>query len=184
MSYTLSIKHVIIIQCFSQHKELNLRIYYIQTSYIMNEEDSTADVSILLPILKNIALFQTLNDAQHHEIIAKITLMYYPANYKLIQENEEGNALYIIKNGQVEIFKESNSEDSEKTVLATLHQHDFFGEMSLISEVPRNASAKTLVESEIFILNKQEFKDLLNSNAVMAAEISEKVISRLKENEC
>ena len=55
--------------------------------------------------------------------------------------------------------------------------------MALISEIPRNASAKSLTECEIFILSKDDFKKLLDTNTALAEQISATVVSRLKQND-
>lgn len=141
------------------------------------------DSSILLPILKQIPLFAGLDEALHREILQHIVLMYFPVNYVLFKEGDQGDALYIIKRGQVEIYHEPKEEGDLPKKVADLSDNGFFGEMALISEVPRNASAKALVDSEIFILNKDDFKKLLDTNTVLAEQISAAVIQRVNEND-
>ncbi len=145
--------------------------------------NENADIAILLPILKKIPLFETLEEDLHKEIIRRIVLMYYPADYTLFNEGDEGDALYLIKSGQVEIFHPPEEEGDLPTKVAELGENDFFGEMALVSDAPRNASAKTTSESEIFLLSKEDFKNLVNSNAHLAEQISSTMISRMKQNE-
>lgn len=141
------------------------------------------NVSVLMPILKQIPLFASLDEGLHREIIQRIVLMYYPANYTLFKQNDEGDALYIIKTGQVEIYKEPAEAGDLPKTLATLTPGGFFGEMALVSEVPRNASAKAITDCEIFILSKDDFKKLLDTNTQLAEQISNTMISRMKEND-
>lgn len=145
--------------------------------------NSNVDSSILLPILKKIPLFEELDPTLHHEIIQRIVLMYYPTNYVFFKEGDQGDALYIIKRGQVQIYKEPREAGDLPKNLAEIGDNGFFGEMALVSEVPRNASAKSLTEAEVFILSKDDFKKLLDSNTKLAEQISATVISRLKEND-
>lgn len=147
----------------------------------MTNENS--DIAIILPILKKIPLFETLEEDLHKEIIRRIVLMYYPADYELFHEGDEGDALYLIKSGEVEIFHPPKEEGDLPTKVAELGENDFFGEMALVSDAPRNASAKTTSESEMFLLSKEDFKNLVNSNAHLAEQISSTVISRMKQNE-
>ncbi|MFA6528691.1 MAG: cyclic nucleotide-binding domain-containing protein [Candidatus Gracilibacteria bacterium] len=111
----------------------------------------------ILPILQNIPLFKGLDASLHQEIIKDITLQYYPANYQLFNEGDIGTKMYIIKRGSVRIYKQTEE-------VATLGEKAFFGEMALISEQPRTASAKTIEESEIFVLEKHDFDLLLSKN--------------------
>ncbi|MEK7672352.1 MAG: cyclic nucleotide-binding domain-containing protein [Patescibacteria group bacterium] len=143
-----------------------------------NENDS-----ILLDILKRIPLFANLDPTLHHEIIQHIVLMYYPANYNLFKEGDDGDALYIIKKGMVQIFHEAKEEGDLPKKVAEITDNGFFGEMALVSDVPRNAAARTILDSEVFILSKQDFRNLLDSNTALAEQISATMIARLKEND-
>ncbi len=140
------------------------------------------DIDILLPILKQIPLFSSLDSELHREIIKHIVLMYYPANYELLSEGEEADALYIIKNGSVKIFHPPSELGDLPKSVADINDGGFFGEMALVSDVPRNASAKTTLDSEIFILSKEDFKALLDSNVALAEQISATVIERINDN--
>ncbi len=144
--------------------------------------NENVDISILLPILKQIPLFSSLDETLHREIIQHIVLMYYPANYVIFKEGDEGDALYILKKGQIAIFHAPKSDLEKPEVIAEINTGGFFGEMALVSETPRNASAKTTQESEVFILNKNDFKKLLDTNKSLAEQISATVVNRLKEN--
>lgn len=138
---------------------------------------------ILLPILKQIPLFAGLDANLHQEILQHIVLMYYPVNYILFKEGDQGDALYIIKKGQVEIYHEPKEEGDLPQKVAEISDNGFFGEMALVSDVPRNASAKAIVDSEIFILSKDDFKKLLDTNTVLAEQVSSAVVQRVNEND-
>ena len=128
------------------------------------------DLSIL-PILQKIPIFAALDERVHHDIIKTITLQFYPANYELFKQGDAGDKMYIIKTGQVEIAKNG------KTV-ATLADHDFFGELALVSDGPRNATATTLAESEIFILDKKDLGLLLANNPAAEDALKKAVTER------
>lgn len=145
----------------------------------MNEN---IDTSIVLNVLRQIPLFADLNEEQHKEIIQRIVLMYYPQDYVIFKELDEGDALYIIKKGGAEIFHEPREEGDLPKKVANIGPGGFFGEMALISDLPRNASVKTTEESEVFILNKKDFKDLLQTNKAMAQQISATMIARMNDN--
>lgn len=144
--------------------------------------DEANKIQILLSVLNKIPLFSTLNEQLHREIIDHVTLMYYPADYIIFKQEDAGDAMYIIKNGSVEITHEPLEEGDLPKHVAEINSNGFFGEMALISDVPRNATATTATECEIFILKKEDFKKLLETNVKMAEQISTTVISRIKEN--
>ncbi|MBD3329967.1 cyclic nucleotide-binding domain-containing protein [Candidatus Peregrinibacteria bacterium] len=143
---------------------------------------NNADIEVLLPILKKIPLFSGLEEDLHREIIQRIVLMYYPADYTIFNEGDEGDALYIVKKGSVKVFH-PESADTEEEKVAEINEGGFFGEMALVSDVPRNASVKALTDLEVFILSKDDFKNLLDSNKVLAEQISATVVDRIKDND-
>lgn len=145
------------------------------------ENITNEDVSTILQILKKIPLMEDLNEDDHKEIIKKISLEYYPKDYVVFKEGELGDAFYIIKRGMVRVYHPENGTDDESDV-AMLSDNDFFGEMALISEKPRNATTVTLEETEIFKLVKSDFIALVSSNSNMAGRISSEFLKRLKIN--
>lgn len=135
----------------------------------------------ILPILKKIPLLADLNEEDHKEIVKHIEMQYYPAHKVIFNEGDPGDAVYIIKRGVVRIFHPSTDPTEEKEV-AMLGDNDVFGEMAIISEKARNASAETMEESEIFILKKEDFIQLVSSNPNMASRISSEFLIRFKIN--
>ena len=89
--------------------------------------DSNADASMLLPVLKQIPLFSNLDESLHKEIIQHIVLMYYPTNYVIFKENDEGDALYIIKNGNIQIYHEPKEEGDLPENIAEITNGGLFG---------------------------------------------------------
>ena len=141
------------------------------------------DAASILPILKKIPLLAELNEEDHKEIIQHIEMQYFPAKQLIFKENEPGNAVYIIKRGVVRIFHPGPDDPVEDVEIAVLGDNDVFGEMAIISEKTRNASAAAVEESEVFVLKKADFIQLVSSNANMASRISEEFLKRFKINQ-
>jgi len=144
--------------------------------------DQNENAKLLLPILREIPLFKDLDEASHMDIIGHILLMYYPVEYKIFKEGDEGNALYIVKKGTINITRKK-PDTGEEEVLAMINPNGFFGEMSLISDIPRNATAITLESCEVFVLNKEDFKALMKTNVTLAEQVSAAIVSRLNKND-
>lgn len=139
------------------------------------------DTGSILPILKKIPLLEELNEDDHKEIVKHITLEYYPAHHVIFHENDPGDSVYILKRGIVRIYHGGATPDEDKEI-ALLGDNDVFGEMAIISEKPRNATAQTMEESEIFVLKKDDFVQMIGSNPNMASRISGEFLKRLKIN--
>lgn len=132
-------------------------------------------MNLILQILKSVPLFQSLTEEEHMSIIQHVTMQYFPAHYSLFKEGELGSAMYIIKSGMVRIFNPSGD-------IASLGEGDFFGEMALIEDHSRNASAETLSDCEIFVLNKEDFASLLQKSPEIFRKVTEAYQARKQEN--
>ena len=139
------------------------------------------DLHIIANLLKTIPLFETLDEHMHAEIIKHINLEYYPENFVLFKEGDLGDKMYIIKTGIVRIFHAGETASFDKE-LAMLGDNDFFGEMALISEVPRNATARTVEPTQVFIIKKEDFLNLISQNPEVAERISKEFLERIKTN--
>ncbi len=128
-------------------------------------------MDLILKILKTVPLFETLSEEEDKEIILHITMQFYPAHYSLFKKGDEGNAMYIIKSGTVQLGD-----------IATLNEGEFFGEMAFIDAAPRMSSAETLSDCEIFILKKDDFVSLVHANPEIARKIQSAYESRKIQN--
>ena len=80
----------------------------------------------------------------------------YDRDQVIFREHENGDVAYIIANGQVQITKES---DNGPKVLGVLEKGAMFGEMALIDNKPRMASAKAINGPvELLIVSKANFQ--------------------------
>jgi CRP-like cAMP-binding protein len=142
-------------------------------------QQNEQDLQTITRILQNIPLFAELNSDENKEVIKKITMDYFPENHILFKEGDAGDKMYIIKTGIVRIFLAGDTPSFDKEV-AMLGDNDFFGEMALISDTNRNATAKVVEASQLFILSKEDMLKLISENPSIAAKISNEFLKRLK----
>jgi CRP-like cAMP-binding protein len=114
---------------------------------------------LLLEILKNIPILSDIDKDELKTVVKKVELKKFPKGTYIFHEGDKGDVFYIIKSGKIEILRK-NKENKEERV-ATLYPDNFFGEMALLDEKPRNASAKSLEDTELIIYNKKDFFDFL-----------------------
>lgn len=84
---------------------------------------------------------------------------YVPGEYIFFQ-NDPGICLYIIINGEVAI---SHTQESEKLELAILNRGDFFGELALIDEARRSASAMAVTETQIAVIFRPDLDEFVET---------------------
>ncbi len=79
-------------------------------------------------------------------------IVFYPGD-EIFAEGDEGNWAYLIQSGQIEIFKKL--PDGREVRLALLGAGQVFGEMALIEEVPRMATARAVAESVVVLISAE-----------------------------
>lgn len=104
----------------------------------------------------------------------------FKAGEYLFKEGELGTEMFIIQSGSVEIVKEL---ESGPTVLAVLDKGDFFGEMALLEDLPRTASARAVSETRLLQFNGSTFDQMLRSNPEIAVRMMRKLSHRLRRTD-
>jgi signal transduction histidine kinase len=98
----------------------------------------------------------------------------------LMREGEPGDSLYLVMDGKFEVTKRSGNSE---VVLAVRGAGEVFGEMSLLEQRPRSASARALTDSTLVKVSHAVFNQLLQTNPAATLAILRTVIARLRETE-
>jgi len=101
-----------------------------------------------------------------------------PKGTILFWENEPGQEMYIIQSGKVKISKKVR--DVEKT-LVILGKGDFFGEMSILNNKPRSATAEVIEDARLLVIDSQTFEVMVRSNTEIAVRLIKNLAARLQE---
>jgi CRP/FNR family transcriptional regulator, cyclic AMP receptor protein len=96
----------------------------------------------------------------------------------LFKEGEPGKEMYVLQSGRVTISK--HVRDVEK-VLAVLGPGEFFGEMAIISNKPRNASATVSEDAKLLVIDPKTFEGMIRGNSEIAVRLIKKLAERLSE---
>jgi CRP-like cAMP-binding protein len=101
-----------------------------------------------------------------------------PAGTVLFHDGDKGEEMFIIQSGRVKISKRIRGV--EKT-LAILEKGEFFGEMAILNDKPRSASAETVEVSDMLVIDRKTFDTLLRSNVEIAIRFIKRLADRLRE---
>jgi signal-transduction protein with cAMP-binding, CBS, and nucleotidyltransferase domain len=104
----------------------------------------------------------------------------HPAGTYLFREGDLGTEMFILQEGQVEILKSVNAVDEQ---LAILDKGDFFGEMSLLEDLPRTASARAVTDCKVIRINGATFDQMLRTKPEIAVRIMRKLSRRLRQTD-
>lgn len=130
--------------------------------------------------LKNTDLFRALEDAELEKLSSKLRERVYPPNTAIVREGASGDAMFIIKNGQVEVRKKEPNLGIDLTI-ATLGMGACFGEMALLTGKPRSATVIAIAATELFVLEKSDFDALLLQHPSISISINKIVAERIEE---
>lgn len=96
----------------------------------------------------------------------------------IFQEGERGEHMYIIQEGKVRISKVIGGKEH---ILAVLGKGEFFGEMAIVNQVNRSATATTVEETNLLAFNRQGFTGMIEKNAKIAMNVIDKLCRRLQQ---
>jgi uncharacterized membrane protein len=120
-------------------------------------------------LLTSIPLFLSMDDEERAAIAAIMDEERFKAGQVIYRAEETGGSFYIVQAGQIELS--ITDDDGEKLVLEVLESGDFFGELSLLDGGNRSATAIAVQRSDVLVLERHEFLDLLMQRPHMAQDV-------------
>ncbi len=98
----------------------------------------------------------------------------------IFEENSIGKEMYIILTGNAKVIKKKGGME---TILATLEEGDFFGEMSLFDNNPRSATVKALGDVKVLEINQKNFLKKISRDPSLAFRMLEKMGQRIRKSD-
>ncbi|MCR5171362.1 MAG: cyclic nucleotide-binding domain-containing protein [Treponema sp.] len=103
-------------------------------------------------------------------------LRVYPKDTMIMSENQSGADMFIIQDGKVKISK---IVDGTEVTLAILKKGDMFGEMALLENKPRSASAIAEEECRLMTVNRQNFNQMVATQPQLIARLTTTLAERI-----
>jgi len=121
-----------------------------------------------LELLECVPLFARLNRRQLGRLSARFYEKAYAAGETIFVEGEPGKALFVVLKGRVSIWRASHAGQE---TLATLDHGGYFGELALIDDEPRFATARADEPSLLLVLYKTDFDHLIEGHSRIAIRV-------------
>jgi CRP/FNR family transcriptional regulator, cyclic AMP receptor protein len=144
----------------------------------------------MVDTLEKLPLFSALSHRKLKQISSWVAdSVYRPDTFNqsdlIFEQGQEGSGMYVLLSGQVNIYLDYHIDDSN--LLATLNPGDFFGEINLLDEMPRSATAVAAEKSEVLFFHGREFREALKTNVEIGYEVmralAEVLGKRLRETD-
>lgn len=120
-------------------------------------------------LLAKIPLFNQLRPPEMREIERIIHQRRFKPGEVIFWEEEPGVGMYIVEKGEVHIFRDYGG--SGQKTLARLGEFDFFGEMALLNEEPRSATAVAMSETHLIGLFHPDLFELFERKPRLGVKI-------------
>lgn len=126
--------------------------------------------------LAAIPLFEHLDHRQLACVGALATVLDIDAGRELIKEGATGREFFLVAEGEAEVVRDGE-------VVATLGPGTFFGETALLLDRPRNATVRARTDMVVEVIERRDFKGLLEEYPDLYAPLLEAVAHQLAQNE-
>ncbi|HOG38850.1 MAG TPA: ATPase, T2SS/T4P/T4SS family [Syntrophorhabdaceae bacterium] len=129
--------------------------------------------------LSKTELFKSLSPEELQKLESRLKERVYPPNTAIVREGAPGDAMFIIKDGKVDVKKREQSTGIDMTI-ASLGGGACFGEMALLTGNPRSATVMATMATSVFVLEKKDFEALLRENPTISMSLNKIVAERVE----
>ena len=95
----------------------------------------------------------------------------------VVQEGEPGHEMFVIQSGAIEVYR---SRNGSSVVLSRLERGSFFGEMSVLESLPRDASARAIGPTTLLAMGRGALLLRLRQDPSFALEMLHALSSRIR----
>jgi CRP-like cAMP-binding protein len=123
----------------------------------------------MIAFLRGVPLFSSLSKRELYTLNSIAHLRTYQEDEFVFRKGQPGAAMFIIRSGAINIV--DHDPDSGDNVIATLGANAFFGELALLDDSPRSASARASVNSDVYAFFRTDLERLLNSSPQIGLQV-------------
>ena len=132
-------------------------------------------------LLAQISLFEGLSDEDREALARRLQERTFKKDEVVFNKGDEGNSMYIVLSGAVQIFLPVEDKDAPRVVLKDVRTGEYFGELSLFDDKPRSASVEATMDAVLLELTREEFADHLGRSRSAAMSILSEMAQRMRE---
>ena len=137
-----------------------------------------SDSYFLSDVLKHVPLFKDLSDEIIKKLLAGIYYKEVNAGDVIVKQNDPAKTFYIINNGCFDVI--IKDVDGKDLLVRSLTGGDYFGEIALLYDVPRQATIIATTSGGLMVLNKETFEKVIENSGI-AEDLIEILNKRKKE---
>ncbi len=152
-----------------------------------NSRDTGSDKvrDVISDFLTHFSFFDKLDTDELLVVAENIQLMEMEPEQILFKEGDEGDTVYFVVGGELEVIKETVSGrlvGIDRVTIATLSKGRSIGEMSVIDNTPRSATVKSLTKSILIALTLEGFDHICDAHPKIGIKLLKGISRLLSEN--
>jgi CRP-like cAMP-binding protein len=125
-------------------------------------------------LIKSVPLFARCSKKELAEIAGLADELELPEGKQLIRQGERGREFFVLLDGIVDVSRDGGSVD-------TMAAGDFFGEIALVSNVPRTATVTALSPIRLLVITDRDFRAFLEHSPDVQLKVLEALAERLAQ---
>jgi CRP/FNR family cyclic AMP-dependent transcriptional regulator len=130
--------------------------------------------------LKKVSWFEDLDQKSLDAIANAAVEQKYQPGQEIVRQGDTGVGAFIIRSGKVDVVQDQNGKEVK---IATLGPGDVFGEMALLDEFPRSASARAVEPTTALGIQRWHFRGILESHPQIALALLPILTRRIRNAE-
>jgi CRP-like cAMP-binding protein len=123
-------------------------------------------------LLKKVPLFSKLNKRGLQKVAQIADELDLPAGKEMATEGDRGREFFVLLNGEAEVTKQGSR-------INTMQKGDFFGEIALVTKMPRTATVTATSDVDVLVISERDFDSLLKKTPEIGRSIAEALAERV-----
>jgi CRP/FNR family cyclic AMP-dependent transcriptional regulator len=123
-------------------------------------------------LLKQVPLFSRLSKKGLQDVAQIADEIDLPAGKEMATEGDRGREFFVLLEGEAEVTKAGQP-------INTMRKGDFFGEIALVTKMPRTASVTAKTDVEVLVITERDFGALLKRSPEIGRQVAEALAERV-----
>jgi ABC-type bacteriocin/lantibiotic exporter with double-glycine peptidase domain len=139
-------------------------------------EPRTVDLNEIATLLMDIPLFEDIDRSKLKLLAFTSERLHFDENQEVFHQGDRGSHAYVIVEGEADVVLESTADS---TTVATLGRNEIFGEMALLSKMPRTTTIRAKTPLVLLSFSQDVFLRMVEENSEIASAMMRVLAERL-----
>jgi len=123
-------------------------------------------------LIKKVPLFSKLSKKELEQVAHIADELDLPNGKLMAEEGDRGREFFVLLEGEADVTKGDKS-------INTMHAGDFFGEIALVTQMPRTASVRATTDVRVLVVTERDFSALLKHSPEVGRGVAEALAERV-----